>query len=68
MAHALPNSIDETEALLARGGYIAERDMATVLFLALKLKRPLFIEGEPGTETYFKLFDTIVGRLAGALK
>ena len=49
MAHALPNSIDETEALLARGGYIAERDMATVLFLALKLKRPLFIEGEPGT-------------------
>ncbi len=49
MRHPLPSSIPETEALLARGGYIAERDTATVLFLALKLQRPLFIEGEPGT-------------------
>lgn len=49
MAHPVPGSIDETEALLARGGYIAGRDTATVLFLALKLKRPLFVEGEPGT-------------------
>lgn len=49
MRHPLPNSIPETQALLARGGYIAERDTATVLYLALKLQRPLFIEGEPGT-------------------
>lgn len=49
MRHPLPGSIPETEALLARGGYIAERDTATVLYLALKLQRPLFIEGEPGT-------------------
>lgn len=49
MVHSLPNSIDETQSLLAQGGYIAERDTATVLFLSLKLKRPLFIEGEPGT-------------------
>ena len=30
-------------------GYIAGRDLATVLYLALKLERPLFVEGEPGT-------------------
>ena len=45
---ALPNSIDETLALLARGGYIAERSLATALFLALKMERPLFLEGEAG--------------------
>jgi len=49
MAHPVPASIEETQSLLASGGYIAGRDTATVLFLALKLKRPLFIEGEPGT-------------------
>jgi MoxR-like ATPase len=49
MAHPVPGSIEETQSLLASGGYIAGRDTATVLFLALKLKRPLFVEGEPGT-------------------
>jgi MoxR-like ATPase len=49
MAHPVPGSIEETQSLLAGGGYIAGRDTATVLFLALKLKRPLFVEGEPGT-------------------
>ncbi len=49
MVHPLPASIDETLALLARGGYIAERELATVLYLCLKLERPLFVEGEPGT-------------------
>jgi MoxR-like ATPase len=49
MAHPLPASIDETLALLGRGGYVAGRDLATVLYLALKLERPLFVEGEPGT-------------------
>jgi MoxR-like ATPase len=46
---ALPASIDATaEALLAHD-YVAERELATTVFLALKLQRPLFLEGEPGT-------------------
>jgi MoxR-like ATPase len=45
---ALPNSIDETLALLSGGDYIAERSLATALFLALKMERPLFLEGEAG--------------------
>ncbi len=44
----VPTSVDETLALLARGHYLADRSLATVLFLALKLKRPLFLEGEAG--------------------
>ncbi|WP_374563000.1 AAA family ATPase [Ideonella sp.] len=45
----LPTSIDATaEALLAHD-YVAERELATTVFLALKLQRPLFLEGEPGT-------------------
>ncbi|MGB7334295.1 MAG: MoxR family ATPase [Salaquimonas sp.] len=44
----LPETIDETEALLESGGYIADRSLATVLFLALTMKRPLFLEGEAG--------------------
>jgi MoxR-like ATPase len=44
----LPTSIDDTLALLKGGGYVADRPLATVLFLALKLKRPLFLEGEAG--------------------
>ncbi|WP_414471070.1 AAA family ATPase [Microvirga sp. M2] len=43
-----PGSIDETLALLERAGYVADRPLATVLFLALKLGRPLFLEGEAG--------------------
>jgi len=45
---ALPASIDETLALLTGAGYVAERSLATVLFLALKMGRPLFLEGEAG--------------------
>ena len=44
----LPTSIDETLALLGRGGYVADRALATVLFLALRMGRPLFLEGEAG--------------------
>jgi len=43
-----PKSIDETAALLARADYVAERSLATALFLALKMERPLFLEGEAG--------------------
>ena len=45
---ALPNSIDQALALLRQHDYIAERSLATALFLALKLERPLFLEGEAG--------------------
>ena len=44
----LPASIDETADLLRRGGYVSDRALATSLFLALKLQRPLFLEGEAG--------------------
>jgi MoxR-like ATPase len=44
----LPKSIDETQALLAAGEYVADRSLATSLFLALAMRRPLFLEGEAG--------------------
>ena len=44
----IPTSIDATAAMLKGNGYVAGRDMATVVFLALKMKRPLFLEGEAG--------------------
>ena len=43
-----PASIDATLELLKSGNYIADRSLATVLYLALKLGRPLFCEGEAG--------------------
>jgi MoxR-like ATPase len=45
---ALPASVDEVQALLAGQDYLCDRALATALFLALKLSRPLFLEGEPG--------------------
>ena len=48
MTISLPASIDETAALLSSGAYVADRSLATVLFLALKMGRPLFLEGEAG--------------------
>ena len=45
---AIPGSIDAVQAALAEVGYVAGRDLATVVFLALKLGRPLFLEGEAG--------------------
>jgi MoxR-like ATPase len=44
----IPKSINETLALLKDAGYVADRSLSTVLFLALKLQRPLFLEGEAG--------------------
>jgi MoxR-like ATPase len=43
-----PASIDATMALLNGANYLADRSLATVLFLALKMQRPLFLEGEAG--------------------
>jgi len=45
---ALPTSIDETLALLRSASYVAERALATVVFLSLRLGRPLLLEGEAG--------------------
>ncbi len=44
----LPGNIDATLELLAKADYIADRSLATVLYLALKMGRPLFLEGEAG--------------------
>jgi MoxR-like ATPase len=44
----VPQSIDATLALLTQGGYVADRSLATVLYLALSMRRPLFLEGEAG--------------------
>ncbi|MBI5067094.1 MAG: MoxR family ATPase [Deltaproteobacteria bacterium] len=44
----LPSSVDEVLRLLAAGDYVADRSLATALFLSLKLGRPLFLEGEAG--------------------
>ena len=49
MAASFPASVAETERLLAAGGYVADRALATTVFLALSMGRPLFLEGEPGT-------------------
>ena len=48
MANALPENIDDTLSLLSQHNYIADRSLATTLFLALKMNRPLFLEGEAG--------------------
>src|SRR5246127_3801722 len=63
---SLPDSIDATLALLSGADYIAERSLATVLFLALKMGRPLFLEGEAGvgkTEVAKVLAATLKRRL-----
>ncbi|MGR3780888.1 MAG: AAA family ATPase, partial [Albimonas sp.] len=48
MSQGLPANIDEASEILGRVGYVCGRDLATVVFLALKLGRPLFLEGEAG--------------------
>lgn len=45
----LPESVEATQRLLAEGGYVADRALATAVHLALRMGRPLFLEGEPGT-------------------
>lgn len=48
MSVPLPDSIETTLDTLTEGKYVADRSLATALFLALKLGRPLFLEGEAG--------------------
>jgi MoxR-like ATPase len=45
----LPGSIEDTTALLDQANYLPDRQLATAIFLALRLGRPLLLEGEPGT-------------------
>jgi MoxR-like ATPase len=61
---ALPTSIDETLELLASADYLADRSLATVLFLALKMGRPIFLEGEAGVgkTEIGKVLATTLGR------
>jgi len=49
MVEGLPTSIVDTAQRLLSLDYVADRQLATTLFLALKLQRPVFLEGEPGT-------------------
>ncbi|MFQ5936361.1 MAG: AAA family ATPase [Acidiferrobacterales bacterium] len=44
----LPKNVDQAVALLTASSYVADRSLATAVFLALKLERPLFLEGEAG--------------------
>jgi MoxR-like ATPase len=48
VTQALPQSVDETVGILADGDYIADRNLATTLYIALSMKRPIFLEGEAG--------------------
>ena len=62
----LPQSVDATLALLEKDGYVADRSLATALYLSLSLKRPLFVEGEAGvgkTEIAKVLAQTLQRRL-----
>ena len=60
----VPQSIDETLQMLARADYLADRALATVLFLALRMRRPLFLEGEAGVgkTEIAKVISTALGR------
>ena len=48
IARPIPSSIDETVELLEQQDYLADRRLATVIFLSLRMRRPLFLEGEAG--------------------
>ena len=60
----IPRGIDETVSLLRQGNYVADRSLATAVFLSLKLKRPLFLEGEAGVgkTEIAKVLATTLGR------
>jgi MoxR-like ATPase len=48
MPPQVPCSIEDTLSLLSDGDYVAERSLATAVFLALRMQRPLLLEGEAG--------------------
>jgi MoxR-like ATPase len=49
METELPASAEEVAARLGDTGYLCDQALATVTFLALRMQRPLLLEGEPGT-------------------
>jgi MoxR-like ATPase len=62
----LPRSVSDTLALLGQGKYVSDRSLATAIYLALTLNRPLFLEGEAGvgkTEIAKVLAETLGRRL-----
>ena len=66
IASALPTSVDAMLDLLTSRGYLAERSLATVTYLSLRMGRPLFLEGEAGvgkTEIAKVLSSTLGRRL-----
>ena len=61
-----PASIEQTQVLLEQANYVADRALSTTLYLALKMQRPLFLEGEAGvgkTEIAKVLSQTLDRRL-----
>jgi MoxR-like ATPase len=63
---SLPASVGDTLELLRRGNYVGDRSLATAVYLALTLNRPLFLEGEAGvgkTEIAKVLAETLGRRL-----
>jgi MoxR-like ATPase len=62
----IPSSIDQVQSAFAGQGYIADRELATAVFLSLALQRPLLLEGEAGvgkTEVARTLADVLDARL-----
>ncbi|HEM47504.1 MAG TPA: MoxR family ATPase [Alphaproteobacteria bacterium] len=64
MTHSLPANVDQTQELLRGGDYVADRSLATALYLSLSLGRPLFLEGEAGVgkTEIGKVLATTLGR------
>ena len=63
-ARTLPQSIDAALSMLGEADYLADRSLATVLFLALRMGRPIFLEGEAGVgkTEIAKVLATTLGR------
>ncbi|MGQ0574184.1 MAG: AAA family ATPase [Pseudonocardia sp.] len=63
-APAVPGSVAELTALLRKGDYLADRGLATAAYVALSLRRPLLLEGEPGVgkTEIAKVLAAVLGR------
>jgi MoxR-like ATPase len=61
---AVPESVAELTEVLRRGGYLADRGLATAVHVALALRRPLLLEGEVGVgkTEIAKVLATVLGR------
>jgi MoxR-like ATPase len=61
---SLPASVGELTEALRRGAYLADRGLATAVFVALSLRRPILLEGEPGVgkTEIAKVLAAVLGR------